>query len=144
MTANYETARLQGSKIVFANGCFDMLHPGHVSLLQFASSLGFLIVGLNSDSSVRKLKGSGRPLLSQEEREYMLRACRYVDQVIVFDQDTPLQTIEAIRPDIIVKGGDYVGKHVVGSHVAEVKIFTPVFDISTSKLLQKVAMGGRA
>jgi D-beta-D-heptose 7-phosphate kinase / D-beta-D-heptose 1-phosphate adenosyltransferase len=139
MFKDYQDARAQGMPIVFANGCFDLLHPGHVSLLEYSASLGFVVVGLNSDRSVSLLKGSGRPVMSESEREYMLLACKFVGQVVIFDEETPLRTIERIRPDLIVKGGDYAEREVVGAHIAEVRLFAPVFDFSTSKLIAETS-----
>ncbi|MGE5740568.1 MAG: D-glycero-beta-D-manno-heptose-7-phosphate kinase [Candidatus Aminicenantes bacterium RBG_16_66_30] len=103
-------------KTVFTNGCFDLLHPGHIDLLERARSLGDrLIVGLNSDASVRALKGPGRPLVPQEERALMLRALRSVDEVIIFDETTPERLIEALAPDVLVKGGDWPVERIVGA-----------------------------
>jgi len=102
--------------IVFTNGCFDLLHPGHVDLLERARALGDrLIVGLNSDRSVRALKGEGRPLLPQEERAAILRALRCVDEVIIFDELTPARVIEALQPDVLVKGGDWPVEQIIGA-----------------------------
>ena len=95
------------SKIVFTNGCFDIIHPGHIQVLQFAKSLGDkLIVGINSDSSVKRLKGPDRPINNQEDRKKVLEALRCVDQVVIFDEDRPIRLIKALRPDIVVKGGE--------------------------------------
>jgi rfaE bifunctional protein kinase chain/domain/rfaE bifunctional protein nucleotidyltransferase chain/domain len=103
-------------KIVFTNGCFDMLHPGHVDLLERARALGDrLVVGLNSDASVRALKGPGRPLVPQEERARMLRSLRSVDEVIIFDEPTPERLIEELAPDVLVKGGDWPVDRIVGA-----------------------------
>ena len=104
------------NKIVFTNGCFDLLHPGHISLLKGAKDLGDkLIVGVNSDSSVKRLKGENRPVFSLEERVTVLSSLACVDLVIPFDQDTPEELIKVIVPDILVKGGDYQNKNIVGS-----------------------------
>jgi D-sedoheptulose 7-phosphate isomerase len=103
---------------VFTNGCFDLLHPGHVDLLQRARALGdWLIVGLNSDRSVRALKGPGRPLLPQEERAALLRALRCVDDAIIFDEPTPARLIEELQPDVLVKGGDWPVEQIIGAEV---------------------------
>ncbi len=111
---------MAGQKIVFTNGCFDLLHPGHVRLLREAATLGdFLVVGLNSDASVRRLKGQSRPINPAEARAEVLSALEAVDAVTVFDEDTPLELITAIRPDILVKGGDYRPEEVVGRAVVE-------------------------
>ena len=103
-------------KTVFTNGCFDVLHPGHIDLLERARNLGDrLVVGLNSDASVRALKGPGRPLVPQEERALMLRSLRSVDEVIVFDEPTPERLIEELAPDVLVKGGDWPVDRIVGA-----------------------------
>lgn len=103
-------------KIVFTNGCFDILHKGHVAYLQEAKSLGdILIVGMNTDASVKKLKGSERPINSLEDRAFVLSALRSVDYVVPFDEDTPLTLIQSIMPDILVKGGDYTIDTIVGA-----------------------------
>jgi rfaE bifunctional protein nucleotidyltransferase chain/domain len=110
----------QGKTVVFTNGCFDLLHRGHVYCLKKAKSLGdVLIVGLNSDSSVRKLKGGKRPILSQGDRAEILAALEMVDYVLVFREDTPQRVISALVPDVLVKGGDYGKSEIVGSDVVE-------------------------
>jgi len=112
--------RAAGHRIVFTNGCFDLLHPGHINLLHRARSLGDrLVVGLNTDASVRRLKGPQRPILSQQDRSALLSALGSVDLVLLFDEDTPLNLIRAIRPDILVKGADYRREDVVGGDVVE-------------------------
>lgn len=100
--------RASGKKLVFTNGCFDILHAGHVMLLKKARSFGdFLLVGLNSDESVRRLKGEGRPVNGEADRAAVLEALRAVDRVAFFEEDTPLELIRAVRPDVLVKGSDY-------------------------------------
>lgn len=100
--------RADGKRLVFTNGCFDLLHRGHVDYLSRARTLGdILIVGVNSDASVRRLKGPDRPIVAQEDRAQVIASLRAVDIVTVFDEDTPLQLIQAILPDVLVKGGDY-------------------------------------
>jgi len=112
--------RAQGRKIVFTNGCFDILHAGHLQLLEEAASFGDrLIVGLNSDASVRRLKGEGRPLVGQEDRALLLAGLRAVDWVVLFEEDTPLRVIEKILPEVLVKGADYPLDGVVGRGVVE-------------------------
>lgn len=109
-----------GRKVVFTNGCFDLLHPGHVRLLRQAAALGdYLIVGLNSDESVRRLKGPSRPLNAEHARAEVLSALEAVDAVVVFDEDTPLELITALSPDVLVKGGDYTPDQVVGRDEVE-------------------------
>ena len=103
-------------KTVFTNGCFDLLHRGHVDLLRRARELGdFLVVGVNSDCSVRAMKGPSRPVQTQEERAAILRAIRYVDEVIIFDDTTPVRLIERLKPDVLVKGGDWPLGQIVGA-----------------------------
>ena len=108
--------RLKDKKIVFTNGCFDILHPGHIHILSSAKSLGdILVVGLNSDLSVRKLKGDKRPIVSQDDRSRVLLSLRFVDYVVIFNELTPLNVIKKIKPDFLVKGGDYNENDIVGS-----------------------------
>ncbi|MDQ6964782.1 MAG: D-glycero-beta-D-manno-heptose 1-phosphate adenylyltransferase [Mariprofundales bacterium] len=138
----------QRLRVVFTNGCFDLLHPGHVTYLQQARGLGDrLIVGLNDDSSVRALKGDGRPINSEEVRACMLAALRAVDGVVLFAQDTPLQLINTLRPDLLVKGGDYKQEEIVGadevlSWGGDVQVLPFVGDYSTTALLQRIRCDG--
>jgi rfaE bifunctional protein nucleotidyltransferase chain/domain len=112
--------RSDGKKLVFTNGCFDVLHRGHVEYLDTARTYGdILIVGLNSDSSVRVLKGNDRPYLGQEDRAYILSQLIPVDAVVIFSEETPLKLINKIIPDILVKGGDYKKDEVVGRETVE-------------------------
>jgi D-beta-D-heptose 7-phosphate kinase/D-beta-D-heptose 1-phosphate adenosyltransferase len=112
--------RKQNKKIIFTNGCFDILHKGHVTYLNSAKALGdILIVGLNSDDSVRRLKGENRPINDHDDRAYILSALECVDYVVIFDEDTPYELIERVKPDVLVKGADYEGKEVVGSDIAK-------------------------
>jgi rfaE bifunctional protein nucleotidyltransferase chain/domain len=107
----------RANKLVFTNGCFDVLHRGHIYYLSRARELGdLLIVGLNSDASVAKLKGPGRPVNNQEARAEVLGALAFVDHIIVFEQETPLSLISALQPDLLVKGGDYHVEDIVGYH----------------------------
>tara|TARA_Y100000034_G_scaffold60805_1_gene73864 strand:+ start:351 stop:731 length:381 start_codon:yes stop_codon:yes gene_type:complete len=122
--------------VVFTNGCFDILHRGHVELFKYCKTLGKVVVGVNSDVSVKRLKGDTRPFFSQEDRVFMLKSCKYVDRVIIFDEETPYNLIKKIKPDIIVKGGDYKEEDVVGRDLAEVKIFNYVDGYSTTKILE--------
>ena len=124
-------------KVIFTNGCFDILHRGHFELLKYCSTLGAVVVGLNSDQSVQALKGPTRPFFNQEDRVFALEACKYVESVIVFDEETPYDLIKSVRPDIIVKGGDYKEEEVVGYDLAQVKIFNFVEGYSTSKVLEE-------
>ena len=107
--------RRRGKSIVFTNGCFDILHAGHVQYLQRARQMGdFLVVGLNSDRSTRKLKGPGRPVNSQQDRAQVLTALSCVDYVSIFDEDTPLELIKAVKPHILVKGADWKASSIAG------------------------------
>ena len=107
-------------KVVFTNGCFDLIHRGHVDYLSKARDLGdLLIVGLNSDDSVRRLKGEKRPISNQQSRAIVLAAFAFVDYVVVFDEDTPINVIKTVKPDILVKGGDYIRDNVVGADFVE-------------------------
>lgn len=132
-----------GLKIVFTNGCFDLLHVGHIYSLEEAKKRGDrLIVGLNSDASVRRLKGEGRPIIPQHDRARMLAALEFVDCVVVFDEDTPNKLISLIRPDVIVKGGDYRPEEVVGKEYAGEVHIVPLFKgYSTTSLIKKI-LGG--
>lgn len=129
---------MKNHPVVFANGCFDLLHPGHLSLLEFCSNLGRVVVGLNSDASVKRLKGPQRPIVPQEFRKYSLESCRWVDEVHIFEEDTPINLIREIQPDIIVKGSEYRDQHVIGSEFAKVVLFEPTNEFSTSKLISKI------
>ena len=129
-----------GKKIVFTNGCFDILHLGHISYLREAKSYGdILVVGLNSNESVRRLKGDLRPINDESDRAQILRELECVDFVIIFDEDTPLNLIRQIQPDILVKGADYKGKEVVGSEiVSDVRLVDFVPNKSTSEIVKKI------
>ena len=123
---------------IFTNGCFDILHRGHFELLRYCASLSpLVIVGLNSDESVKKLKGDKRPINSQEDRKYALESLRFVHRVYIFEEETPYELIKKIKPDIIVKGGDYTVKSVIGNKLAEVRIFNHVKGYSTTKILEQ-------
>jgi D-beta-D-heptose 7-phosphate kinase / D-beta-D-heptose 1-phosphate adenosyltransferase len=136
--------RQRGKKVVFTNGCFDLLHVGHVKYLQRARQLGdLLVLGLNSDDSIRRLKGPKRPLIDQYERAHILAALNCIDYVIVFDEDTPLELISALRPDILVKGGDYTPEGVVGKDLVEswggrVELIQFVEGKSTSSIIDRI------
>ena len=136
-----------GRRVVFTNGCFDLLHPGHIRSLEFARSLGdVLIVGLNSDSSVRQLKGEGRPVIPEHERAEILAALESVDGVVIFDGLTPREVISRLLPDVLVKGGDWPGDQIVGREEVEAAggrvVSVPVVPgYSTSAILQKIREG---
>ena len=130
--------------MVFTNGCFDLLHEGHLNYLSETRALGdFLLVGLNSDSSVRRLKGPSRPIRDQEERSLMLAALVMVDAVTIFDEDTPLRLIEAVKPHILAKGGDWAVKDIVGgpetiSRGGDVVSLSFTKGRSTSSLIERI------
>ena len=118
--------RAGGGTSVFTNGCFDILHPGHIQYLEQAHKLGdILIVGLNSDDSVKRIKGLERPISAQDARAYMLAALSCVDYVILFDEDTPTRLIEYLKPNILVKGADWEGKQLPGSDAVDRVEFMP-------------------
>ena len=131
---------LKGKKIVFTNGCFDILHVGHVKYLEEAKSYGdVLILGLNADSSVRKLKGPTRPVNTQDDRAYILASLESVDYVVIFEEETPYDLIKLIKPQILVKGGDYEGKEVVGQDIAnELKLVKFVDGKSTTNTIKRI------
>src|SRR6202023_2837705 len=141
--------RGQGLRIGFTNGCFDILHPGHVRLLTAArGACDRLIVGLNSDASVRRLKGEGRPVQDERARAEVLAALEAVDLVAMFEEDTPIDLITKIRPSVLVKGGDYsreqvVGHEIVEAHGGEVLLVDVLPGFSTTSLVDR-ARGGRA
>lgn len=136
--------RQEGKTIVFTNGCFDILHAGHVSYLERAGALGdFLVLGLNSDDSVRRLKGPSRPVNSQADRAVVMAALRSVDCVVIFSEDTPLELITALRPHVLVKGGDYTPETIVGAAevVADggrVEVLPFLDGRSTSSIIAKI------
>uniref|UniRef100_UPI004047C6BB D-glycero-beta-D-manno-heptose-7-phosphate kinase n=1 Tax=Aliarcobacter sp. TaxID=2321116 RepID=UPI004047C6BB len=130
----------KGKKIVFTNGCFDILHAGHVKYLEEAKSYGdILILGLNADSSVKKLKGPTRPINNQDDRAYILASLESVDYVVIFEEETPYELIKLVQPHILVKGGDYEGKDVVGQDIAqELRLVQFVDGKSTTKIIQRI------
>ena len=140
ITALSEELKTRGKKIVFTNGCFDLLHAGHVRYLEASKNFGdVLILGLNSDRSVAALKGAGRPIIAQIDRAYILAALEAVDYVVIFDDDTPYDLINAIKPHTLVKGGDYEGQDVVGQDIAqELKLIQFVDGKSTTKTIEKI------
>ncbi len=132
------------AKVVFTNGCFDIIHAGHVRYLEKAKRLGdILVVGLNSDRSVRKIKGRGRPLVSERDRAAVLSALKVVDYVVLFGEPTPIRLIEAIRPDVLVKGADWKPGHIVGeelvrSYGGRVRRITLLEGRSTSRIIDRI------
>ena len=138
-----EELKARGKRIVFTNGCFDLIHAGHVRYLETAKSFGdVLIVGLNSDRSVSALKGRGRPINMQMDRAFILAALEVVDYVVIFDEDTPYNLIKAIKPFTLVKGEDYEGKEVVGEDIAdELKLVKFVDEKSTTQTIENIQQG---
>ena len=138
-----ETYRKQGKKIVFTNGCFDLLHIGHVRYLEQAATLGdVLIVGINSDASVQKLKGPTRPIQNENDRAEILASLKAVDHTVRFTEDTPYNLISKILPNVLVKGGDWTPDQIVGSdivlaHNGEVKSLLFIDGKSTTKIIEK-------
>ena len=134
----------ESKKIVFTNGCFDILHAGHAYYLKKAKELGdILVVGLNSDESIRRIKGPQRPIVPQEMRAYLLDNLKPVDYVVIFDEDTPERLIKAIRPHVLVKGADWEIKNIVGadfvlSYGGKVESVEFKFDISTSDIIKRI------
>lgn len=143
--AQLAARRDAGERIVFTNGCFDILHVGHVRYLNQARKLGdLLVIGLNSDASVRRLKGEDRPINGELARGEVLKSLRSVDQVILFEEDTPLELIKAVRPAVLVKGGDWaleqiVGSEFVQSYGGQVKSLPFVDGYSTTSIIEKAA-----
>jgi D-beta-D-heptose 7-phosphate kinase/D-beta-D-heptose 1-phosphate adenosyltransferase len=135
-----DALKAQGKKIVFTNGCFDILHVGHVTYLQKAKDLGdVLVIGLNSDASVASIKGPTRPIIPQAERAAVISALESADFVILFDEDTPQNLIEYIRPHILVKGGDWSVENVAGKDFAEKVVIIPlVKGASTSEIIERI------
>ena len=132
--------RAEGKKVVFTNGCFDILHAGHVSVLEFSRSKGdVLVVGLNSDASVKRLKGPSRPVNTQADRALVLAALQAVDAVCVFEEDTPYELIKLVQPDVLVKGGDYKPSEIVGREFAKKVVrFALLKGRSTTNIIKKV------
>lgn len=128
------------NKTVFTNGCFDILHRGHIEYLQQSRDLGDrLVVGINSDASVKRLKGNNRPINNQDDRKFILESLSCVDEVIIFDEDTPLELIHQVKPDVITKGGDYKPREVVGfGIVKELYIITFRDGYSTTNVIERI------
>ena len=138
------TKNVEGKKVVFTNGCFDILHRGHVSYLNEAKSLGdVLVIGLNSDASVKRLKGESRPVNSEQDRKFVLENLKAVDYVFIFEQDTPLELIQQVKPDVLVKGGDWKPEQIVGSDFVlqnggQVKSLNFIDGFSTTSTIEKI------
>ncbi|HOV16482.1 MAG TPA: D-glycero-beta-D-manno-heptose 1-phosphate adenylyltransferase [Candidatus Cloacimonadota bacterium] len=139
---------LKNKKIVFTNGCFDILHAGHVQYLEQAKKLGdILVVGLNSDASVRRLKGENRPINKQEDRALVLAALEFVDYIIIFEEDTPYELIKTVNPDVLVKGGDWKETDIIGADIVQAKggivLSLPLRPgLSTSKIIEEIKKNG--
>ena len=149
VSASTESVKHQGTYIlskddieqtkVFTNGCFDIVHRGHIEMLKASKKLGdWLVVGVNTDKSVKRLKGDNRPINNESNRKIMLESLDFVDEVILFDEDTPERLIKRVKPDIITKGGDYTVETVVGHELAEVVIIPTVEDYSTTNTITKL------
>jgi rfaE bifunctional protein nucleotidyltransferase chain/domain len=140
--------RVQGKRVVFTNGCFDIIHRGHVDYLTKARALGdLLVVGLNSDASVKRLKGPTRPVVQEDDRAFVLAGLRAVDYVCVFEEDTPYELIRAVVPDILVKGGDWAIENVVGRDIVEaaggkVQTISFVDGRSTTNIIKRISDSG--
>ena len=143
-----QSIRRDGKRVVFTNGCFDLIHPGHVRYLRAAKRLGdVLVVALNSDSSVRRLKGPGRPLVPQRDRCEVMAALEMVDYVTLFSEDTPYQLIKVVEPDVLVKGGDWKPDQIVGADIVRarggtVRSLPFARRYSTTKLVRKAERQG--
>ena len=139
-----EKWRSENKKIVFTNGCFDLIHLGHIEILARSADYGDkLIIGVNSDLSIKKLKGENRPIIEESSRIRQLSALEFVDAVVLFDEETPIKLIESIKPNVITKGGDYKAKNVVGNEVVsqkngEVVIIPLTRGYSTTSILNKI------
>lgn len=148
LAARTRRLRSDGRRVVFTNGCFDLIHTGHLELLEKAREYGdLLVVGVNSDDSVRRWKGTGRPIVPVGDRSRILAALESVDYVCIFGEDTPLETILALRPDVLVKGADWKEKGVVGRSEVEgwggqVVLVSLVEGQSTTGLVEKIRAGG--
>lgn len=130
----------RGKRIVFTNGCFDLIHPGHIKILKTAKQKGdVLIVGLNADVSIKRLKGDARPIIDEKARSFVLSAIEFVDYIILFEEDTPLRLIQALRPDYLVKGEDWGKDNIIGREFVK-KIYLVKFypGYSTTKIIEKI------
>jgi D-beta-D-heptose 7-phosphate kinase/D-beta-D-heptose 1-phosphate adenosyltransferase len=150
LRAELSGPRRKGARIVFTNGCFDLLHVGHIRYLKQARRMAdLLVVGINSDDSVRRLKGPSRPVQPERDRAEILAGLECVDYVVSFDQDTPLALVESLRPDVLVKGADWPADRIVGREAVEgaggtVATISYVKGISTSSLIHRICKGGRS
>ena len=144
LTSQVEQWKMAGKKVVFTNGCFDIIHRGHIEVLARTADLGDkLIIGLNSDQSIQKIKGKGRPIIDEKSRAILLAALSFVDAIILFSEDTPLKLISALLPDVLAKGGDYeietiVGHEIVQQNGGEVKLVPFLDGFSSTKIIDKI------
>jgi len=147
MKRELDRLRREGKKIVFTNGCFDILHPGHTRYLRAARELGdFLVVAVNSDRSVREIKGKGRPVIPEQDRAEVLSGLGFVDGIVIFDEENPLNVIRHLMPDVLVKGGDWPEDKIIGADVVkeaggEVKSLPFVSGYSTTDIIRKIREG---
>ena len=142
LAAFLKEQRAKGKKIVFTNGCFDILHAGHVSILEFSKNQGdVLVLGINTDTSVKRLKGPTRPINKQADRALVAASLASVDAVVLFGQDTPLELIKFIKPDVLVKGADYTVQNVVGREFAKkVSLYPLLKGRSTTNVIKKAGL----
>lgn len=142
LAAFLKEQRAKGKKIVFTNGCFDILHAGHVSILEFSKNQGdVLVLGINTDASVKRLKGPARPINKQADRALVAASLASVDAVVLFGQDTPLELIKFIKPDVLVKGADYTVQNVVGREFAKkVALYPLLKGRSTTNVIKKAGL----
>ncbi len=142
LAAFLKAQRAKGNKIVFTNGCFDILHAGHVSILEFSKNQGdILVLGINTDASVKRLKGPTRPINKQADRALVAASLEAVDAVVLFGQDTPLELIKFIKPDVLVKGADYTVQNVVGREFAKkVALYPLLKGRSTTNVIKKAGL----
>ena len=144
LTNQVEQWKMAGKKVVFTNGCFDIIHRGHIEVLARTADLGDkLIIGLNSDQSIQKLKGKDRPVIDEQSRAILLAALSFVDAIVLFSEDTPLKLISALLPDVLAKGGDYeietiVGHEIVQKNGGKVKLVPFVDGFSSTNIIDKI------
>lgn len=148
LIVRFGPGKRNGKRVVFTNGCFDLLHPGHIRSLETARGLGdVLIVGINSDESVRMLKGEGRPVIPEQERAEIVASLECVDAVVIFEEYTPQRVLAALVPDVLVKGGDWPGNQIVGREEVEaaggkVVLVEVLPGYSTTEILKKIKSSG--
>ena len=144
LTTQVEQWKKSGNKIVFTNGCFDIIHRGHIEVLASTADLGNkLIIGLNSDQSIQNIKGEGRPIIDEQSRAVLLAALSFVDAIILFSQDTPLKLIGALLPNVLAKGGDYEIENIVGHEIVQqnggkVKLIPFIDGYSSTSIIKKI------